>query len=46
MRCLILVAAVLLLAACTTGKELPMVADSDPTWTLVPDHIDPAQVPR
>jgi hypothetical protein len=46
MRRLILMAAVLLIAACTTGKDLPMVADSDPTWALVPDHIDTAQVRR
>lgn len=47
MRRLILMASVLLIAACSTGgKELPMVAESDPTWALVPDHIDLAQVPR
>jgi hypothetical protein len=46
MRRLLLMATVLFIAACTTGNELPMVADSDPTWPLVPDHIETAQVPR
>lgn len=46
MRRLALLLLVLCISACSTGKDLPMVKDSDPTWQLVPDHIDAAEMPR
>jgi len=37
-----LVVALCLLSGCgnITGKPLPMVGNNDPTWALVPDHLD------
>jgi len=36
------------LAGCgnTSGKELPMVKKNDPTWALVPDHLDFGALPK
>ena len=46
MRRLIWIALVLCAAGCSSGKELAMVKDSDPTWALVPDHLTVADMPR
>jgi hypothetical protein len=37
-----------LLAACTNTSEapLPMVHQDDPTWGLVPDHLNFGALPR
>jgi hypothetical protein len=37
-----------LLAGCANvkGNELPMVAKSDPTWALTPDHLDFGALPK
>jgi hypothetical protein len=35
-----------LLAACSQGTDLPTVKASDPTWQLVPDHLDFGALPR
>jgi hypothetical protein len=37
--------ALLSLAACS-GKDLPGVSRSDPTWALVPDHLNAPELPR
>lgn len=36
------------LAGCgnVSGKELPMVRNSDPTWALVPDHLEFGALPK
>ena len=36
------------LAGCgnVSGKELPMVENSDPTWSLVPDHLEFGALPK
>jgi len=42
---LALAVALLCLVACG-GKDLPMVSKSDPTWALVPDHLNAPEMPR
>lgn len=43
--CLILLA--LTLAACSTsGRPLPLVEKSDPTWDLAPDHLELGSLPQ
>jgi hypothetical protein len=39
--------ALCLLAGCgnVSGKPLPMVGQTDPTWALVPDHLDYGTLP-
>ena len=36
------------LAGCgnVSGKDLPMVRNSDPTWPLVPDHLEFGALPK
>ena len=36
------------LAGCgnVSGKELPMVSNSDPTWSLTPDHLEFGALPK
>ncbi len=36
------------LAGCgnVSGKALPMVRNSDPTWPLVPDHLEFGALPK
>jgi hypothetical protein len=36
------------LSACAPsgGKELPMITASDPTWPLVPDHLQFGALPQ
>lgn len=48
MKFLVLISVVLLVAACSGGggKELAVVKDSDPTWALVPDRVELADLPR
>lgn len=46
MRRLAMIALVLSIGACTNGKELPMVNDTDPVWALVSDRISAAEMPR
>ena len=40
--------ALCLLAGCSnvSGKPLPMVGKNDPTWALVPDHLDYGTLPQ
>lgn len=46
-RWLIITAMFVQLAACSTsGKPLPLVDKSDPTWALAPDHLDYGALPR
>lgn len=43
--CLILFA--LAVAGCSTsGKPLPLVDKSDPTWDLTPDHLEFGSLPK
>jgi hypothetical protein len=28
------------------GKELPMVRNNDPTWALIPDHLEFGALPK
>jgi hypothetical protein len=46
MRYLACLMLLLMMAACSTSKELATVRDSDPTWALIPDHISAADLPR
>jgi uncharacterized protein YceK len=49
MRALVLACAVaVLLAGCANvrGKELPTVKPGDPTWSLVPDHLEYGALPQ
>jgi hypothetical protein len=47
MRRIAMIALLLCLASCSSGgKDLPMVKDNDPTWPLVPDRLNAAEVPR
>jgi hypothetical protein len=46
MRNVLAIALLLALAACSGGKDLATVKDSDPTWALVPDRISAADLPR
>lgn len=40
----ILLSIIVLLGACTSGKELPKVHDADPYWDMVQDHLKPGEL--
>lgn len=48
MKSLIVLTLCVALAACanTAGKPLPLVDKGDPTWPLVPDHLDAGGLPK
>jgi hypothetical protein len=47
-RWIVLAVGLGVLAGCAnvSGKDLPMVSNSDPTWALVPDHLEFGALPK